>query len=121
MELGSAADLAVLGGDDGCGCKLSHTDLSSPAKPWVGAPQVAPLAGAGSSSSPEALSWDLSEQLAMNYQLPGVRCELQGTAVQGAGSRRSLEASGLRIWLALADITVVIGTPFCHLKTRPRP
>jgi hypothetical protein len=51
LKLGSAADLAVLGGDDGC--KLSHTDLSSPAQPWAGAPQVAPLAEA--SSSPEAL------------------------------------------------------------------
>jgi hypothetical protein len=34
MELDSAADLAVLGGDDGG--KLSHTDLSSPAQPWAG-------------------------------------------------------------------------------------
>jgi hypothetical protein len=38
MELDRAADLAVLGGDGGC--KLSHTDLSSPAQPWAGAPQV---------------------------------------------------------------------------------
>ena len=49
MELGSAADLAVLGGDDGC--KLSHTDLSSPAQPWAGTLPVA-LAEA----TPEALS-----------------------------------------------------------------
>ena len=49
MELDSAADLAVLGGDDGC--KLSHTDLSSPAQPWAGTPPV-DLAGA----SPEAFS-----------------------------------------------------------------
>jgi hypothetical protein len=39
MELDSAADLAVLGGDGGF--KLSHTDLSSPAQPWAGAPPVA--------------------------------------------------------------------------------
>jgi hypothetical protein len=49
MVLDSAADLAVLGGDDWC--KLSHTDLSSPAQPWAIAPQVA-LAG----TSPEAFS-----------------------------------------------------------------
>jgi hypothetical protein len=59
MELDSAADLAVLGGDDGC--KPSHADLSLPAQPWAGAPQVA-LAEA----SPEALF--LSEQFTMNYQ-----------------------------------------------------
>jgi hypothetical protein len=35
----SAADLAVLGGDDGG--KLSHTDLSSPAQPWAGTLPVA--------------------------------------------------------------------------------
>ena len=39
MELDSAADLAVLGGDDGG--KLSHTDLSSPAQPWAGTLPVA--------------------------------------------------------------------------------
>ena len=39
MELDSAADLAVLGGDDGG--KLSHTDLSSPAQPWAGTVPVA--------------------------------------------------------------------------------
>jgi hypothetical protein len=49
MELDRAADLVVLGGDDGC--KPIHTDLSSPAQPWAGAPQVA-LAGA----SPEPFS-----------------------------------------------------------------
>jgi hypothetical protein len=49
MELGSAADLTVLGGDDGF--KLSHTDLSSPAQPWARAPRV-DLAGA----SPEPFS-----------------------------------------------------------------
>ena len=49
MVLDSAADLAVLGGDDWC--KLSHTDLSSPAQPWAIAPQVA-LAG----TSPEPFS-----------------------------------------------------------------
>jgi hypothetical protein len=49
MVLDSDVDLAVLGGDDGC--KLSHTDLSSPAQLWAGAPQVA-LVGA----SPEPFS-----------------------------------------------------------------
>ena len=49
MELDSAADLAVLGGDDGG--KLSHTDLSSPAQPWAGTLPVA-LAEA----TPEAFS-----------------------------------------------------------------
>ena len=39
MELDSAADFAVLGGDDGG--KLSHTDLSSPAQPWAGTLPVA--------------------------------------------------------------------------------
>ena len=39
MELDSAADLAVLGGDDGG--KLSHTDLSSPAQPGAGTVPVA--------------------------------------------------------------------------------
>jgi hypothetical protein len=44
MELESAADFAVLGGD--YGFKLSHTDLSSPAQPWAGVSSTSGFGGA---------------------------------------------------------------------------